>query len=148
MYVLVGGDNTVEKYPFTAQELRRRHRNVSFPVPTPEETLNSFGVYSVAHTPRPSYDILMSKVLVSAVYNGEVWEQSYRIIGLGEDQVKGNVAARALDELAKTEQDVMSYLEQNLSVPEDLATFRSYMREVESQDGYPYSLAWPTAPSR
>ena len=90
----------------------------------------------------------MSKVLISAVYNGEVWEQSYRIIGLGEDQVKGNVAARALDELAKTEQDVMSYLEQNLSVPEDLATFRSYMREVESQDGYPYSLAWPTAPSR
>jgi len=147
MYVLVGDNNTIEKFPFTVQELRRRHKNVSFPAPIPEETLNSFGVYSVVPMSRPSYDLLTSRVITGAVYNGEVWEQSYRIIDLGEDQVKENVAARAANELAETQNDAMTYLEQNLTVPEDLVNFRNYMREIESQDGYPYSLSWPTKPS-
>lgn len=149
MYVLVGDNNTAEKYPFTVQELRRRHRNVSFPVPIPEETLNSFGVYSVATTPRPLFDSLTSTMRTIAVCNDEgVWEQAHTVVRLSEEQTKENVKSRARDELAETNDDLMFYLEQNLPIPEDLVAFRNYMREIESQEGYPYDLDWPTKPSR
>jgi hypothetical protein len=148
MYVLAGKNNTVEKYPFTVQDLRRRHKNVSFPAPIPEETLNSFGVYSVLPTPTPSYDKFKSKVRVIAVYSHGGWKQSHSVVDLPEEQVKAKVASRAREELADTDKDVMLYLEQNLSVPDDLITFRSYMREIESQEGYPYSLSWPTKPNK
>jgi len=148
MYVLIGEDNEVEKFPFFEGELKRRHKNVSFPSQIPEETLNAFNVFKVMPTPIPPYDPFTEKVKTTVIFEEGAWRQNHEVKMLPDEIIFEKIKERVKDELAGTLDDVMFYLEKNTPVPEKLVSFRRYMREIEHQEGYPRSLKWPPKPVR
>lgn len=147
-YVLIGENNAVEKFPFFEGELKSRHKNVSFPREIPELTLNEFGVYKVTPSPKPQYDPFTQKVKTSVECVNGIWFEMHVVENLPEDVVVFKVKERVRSELNETLDDVMYYLERNAALPDKWVAFRTYMREIESQEGYPYNLDWPTRPSR
>lgn len=60
-YVKVNQEGTIEKWPYSLDDLRADHPNVSFPTDMPDELLESFNVYPVVPTVWPAYDAATHK---------------------------------------------------------------------------------------
>jgi len=71
------------------------------------------------------------------------WMLPYKLDALPLEQVDRNVRARRNDFLADTDWTQVA------DAPVDQAawaTYRQALRDVTAQEGFPYSVAWPTKP--
>lgn len=130
---------------YTIGQLRRDNPNTSFPSKLDDATLAAYNVYSVKRTPAPTYDRLTEVISegTPALVDGQwtqQWEKKQLAVGTASD----NVRARRDELLASSDWTQVQ------DVPVDKATwaaYRSELRDLPSQPGFPYNVAWPTEPS-
>lgn len=144
MHVLVY-NNSVEKYPYSINELKKDNPNISFPKNPSAETLMEWGVYPCEMLPTPTYDHLTETVKQnqpSQNENGE-WIVTWFIQQLPENQASENIR-RKRDELLDE-----SDWTQVADAPVDQsawATYRQELRDISQQEGFPYNVTWPNKP--
>jgi len=142
MYVKIT-NGSVEQYPYTLGNLRRDNPNVSFPKTVPESTLNDYGVFKVEEAEKPAFDVLTQSISEAnpAMVDGK-WTQQWTISDRSEDQAATNVRAHRASLLSDT--DYLALSDNTLSA--EMAAYRQALRDITSQEGFPYNITWPTKP--
>ena len=134
-------NGTPENY--TIGQLRRDNPNVSFPKDIPAETLEAFDVYPVKRTPAPNYDDLtqLIRVIDPMQVDGE-WVQQWETLDLPKEQAAENVRAERNRLLQDTDWMALS----DNTMTQAWADYRQALRDLTAQEGFPYSVEWPTKP--
>lgn len=140
----------IDQYPYTLQMLRAENPNTSFPKSPSDETLASFNVFRVTYTQDPDFNYLTEKLEQQspALIDG-VWTVSKSVVSKTNEEIeadkllKSNEIRNDRDQrLAQT--DWMALSDNTLT--QDWAAYRQALRDLPSQEGFPYNVAWPDKP--
>lgn len=147
-------NNQVVKYPFDIPELKKQYPTASFPVDiaSNEQLLSEFGVYKVTPLQQPEYDKTTQKVIsINPVYENGQWIQAWDIVDLEEEEkqyIHDNAAAEARAE--RNRLLIESDWTQGKDIPDSVsqvwAAYRQALRDITSQEGFPFDVTWPTQP--
>lgn len=144
-------NGSITKYPIGAVEIRRKFPNSSFPRKIEEADLASFGVATVHNVEQPSIDSRSERIEEGApVFDGSQWNQVWNVVALtAEEQQK--ITDRIADNVRSNRNNLLreSDWTQIPGAPVDAAawaTYRTELRELPEQAGFPDDVTWPTAP--
>lgn len=146
-------DGSVEKYPYSIEEMRQDHSNVCFPADLTKEIMAEFGVYEVDYQSVSSYDQRTQYVEHSStpsLVNG-VYLLTTSIHNKNSDQIAqydANLAAQARTQRNKllAETDWTQYKDIDESVSTQYTSYRQALRDLTSQSGFPLNITWPSKP--
>jgi hypothetical protein len=142
-------DGVIEKY--SIEQLRKDNPQVSFPGSMTEEVLAEFGVYPVRESLIPYYDFAKEKAEEgSAIQQEDVWVQSWDIVPLTPEEVEERLAGQSESIRIKrnqllTDSDWTQVLDAPVNQP-SWASYRQTLRDITTQEGFPWSVEWPTQP--
>lgn len=144
-------DGNVAKFPYSVGQLRRDNPNTSFPKVIPEETMEVYGVFRVSELPAPSFDSwthYLEYNPVPVLQDGK-WVSVPTIYELTQDQI--DIRDASLAEGIRAERDALLAATDwmalsDVSMSEEMATYRQALRDITSQEGFPASVDWPAKP--
>ena len=137
-------DNQPSKFPYSASQLRRENPGTSFPDEITDETFAAFNVVPVVATAAPDFDSKTHYVEQSVRRIGADWTQSWTVEQLPENDASANVRGHRNRLLKETDYTQLA------DAPGDTAawaTYRQALRDIPAQDGFPFTVTWPTEPS-
>jgi len=131
-----------EKY--SIGQLRRDNSNVSFPKHPSDSLLAEWDVYPLATADRPAYDSLTQtcKEGTPAQLVG-VWTQQWVVENKPQEEAENNVRSRRNGLLSESDWTQVA------DAPVDQAAWANYrqaLRDITSQEGFPYNVTWPETP--
>ena len=144
----------VDQYPYTVGDLRKANPNVSFPRNIPTETLARFGVYPVTIAPAPDYNDRTHRLVTQqpTLVNG-VWTVTKAVIAKDQAQIDNENAQKATNvrearNRLLTESDWTQLIDSPFSNDSNgvWQAYRQALRDLPSQEGFPYNVTWPTKP--
>lgn len=141
MFVKISADKVVS-YPYTMTDLRRENPQTSFPATVSDEILAGYEVYPVKAVTAPKIDFKTHRVESGVENIGGVWTQVWETLQLPEASATDNVRAHRARLLSETDWMALS---DNTMTPE-WASYRQVLRDITSQEGFPYTVEWPTKP--
>ena len=135
-----------EKY--SIGQLRRDNPNTSFPKVPSDQLLADWGVFPYSRPERPAYDPLTAKVVDGSFEQdaGGNWTMPWVVEQLPQDQAEGNIRSKRDGLLQDTDWIVIKAYERNANIPAEWEMYRQALRDITSQEGFPYSVIWPTKP--
>ena len=139
----------LEKYPYSLGQLRKDHRNVSFPKVPSDQDLARFGVVRVTTSPQPAYDYTKNLSLTAEEVNGQ-WVEKWVAADASKEEITERVEGQAQNIRVERNQLLSeSDWTQVADAPVDQtawATYRQELRAVPEQAGFPFNVVWPTKP--
>lgn len=136
-------NNAVERFPYTISDLRRDSPNVSFPATVPDAELETYGVYRVTPTTAPETNPRTDTLERSCSLIDGTWTEVWTKVQLDSAVAAKNIREQRNELLAETDWTQLS----DSGVASTWTTYRQALRDVPSQEGFPYSVTWPTKPS-
>lgn len=145
-------NGAVDQYPYTIGNLRKDNPNVSFPRHPSAETLEEWGVFSVASADAPSYSEATQKIQIAdpQLIDG-AWTQSWSVIDKTAEEITADTAVKAEamrsdrdDKLEETDFYALS----DVTMSAEMTTYRQALRDITSHANWPYlnDDDWPTKP--
>jgi len=151
MFVKTANDQIVE-YPYSIEQFRADNPTISFPAEISDETLVAYDVYPVGYEPAPEYDSATQKMVVSSqpsLINGS-WVLTKSIVDKTTDEITADTATKASQmrdlrnqRLAQTDWCAGT----DVTMTTEMVTYRQDLRDLPAQEGFPYSVIWPTKPA-
>lgn len=135
-------NNEVAKYPYTFNDLRRDNPGTVFPSNPSNECLLDYDVFKVLESAKQNYDTLTQKIVNGVIFENGSWVQRWSIENLPEEYASANVRAHRDSLLAKTDWMALS----DMTLTQEYAEYRQFLRDVPQQLGFPYEVEWPTKP--
>jgi hypothetical protein len=135
-------NGTPEKYSLGM--LRRDNPNTSFPKNPTDALLAEWGVYPYTVPERPSYDSLLQNCVEGsfAEVNG-AWLLPWVVENKPQEEAEAIVRGKRNSLLQDSDWTQVA------DAPVDQAAWAAYrtlLRDITSQAGFPYSVTWPTQP--
>ena len=152
MYVKITS-GAVDQYPYTVGDLRRDNPNTSFPKTINENTLKSYGIYSVRLEDIPSHNERTQNI---------VMDEAPR--NLGDEQVLGwTVTEKTQAEIDAVTENISTLNRQmrdykiaetdwwassDLTMTAEQTAYRQALRDITSHTNWPHldEADWPTKP--
>lgn len=137
-------NNLPVKYPYTLGDLYKENPQTSFPSVIPDSVLELYGVYKVESSIFPDVDSKTHKLAQSVEKIGGKWTQVWTKTELPLETASNNVRSyrsRLLSESDWTQTED-SPVDKN-----SWKTYRQNLRDISTQEGFPYNIIWPTPPS-
>ena len=157
MLLVKTSNGQIEQFPYTLGDLRRDNPQTSFPKKIGDAILASYGIFHVMPDARPEHDPLVQVLVRDPEPNnnetavneetGETYETGRWVIGYTVESKpldQAQTAVRNQRERFLSATDWMA-LSDNTMTPE-WASYRQALRDITAQDGFPYSVIWPTKP--
>ena len=157
MLLVKTANGQVEQFPYTLGDLRRDNPQTSFPKKIGDAILASYGIFHVMPDARPEHDPLVQVLVRDPEPNnnetavneetGETYKTGRWVIGYTVENKlldQAETAVRNQRERLLSATDWMA-LSDNTMTPE-WASYRQALRDITAQDGFPYSVIWPTKP--
>lgn len=137
---------------YSIAQLKRDYPHVSFPYVPSNDLLAQYNVFQVVKTNPPVYDSAMQNLTEGTPeYNSGVWTQVWSVTNATLEEIEQRKAGLAYSMraqrdqlLAETDWIVSRSYESGEPVPTRWATYRQSLRDITLQDGFPYSVIWPT----
>lgn len=153
MYIKDNGDGTY-KFPYTLNDLRREHSNVSFPAVLPSQILETFGVFEVVEQTKPSTDRLTYAVkrsmpeLVDGVWTliWDVFDKTAETIAEETELQTVEIRESRNGMLTKCDWTQLPDAALTQEQKDQWATYRQALRDLPSQNGFPWDVVWPAKP--
>lgn len=144
MLLVKTANGQVEQFPYTLGDLRRDNPQTSFPKKIADAMLASYGIFGVTTDPQPEHDPLVQTVVRDAVprFDGGVWRVGYAVTNRPQDQAEQ--AVRNQRDRLLSDSDWRALSDNTLSPA--WASYRQALRDITAQEGFPYSVTWPTKP--
>ena len=148
-------DESVVEYPYSYSQLRKAHPSVSFPKELSDVDLSAFGVVCIQNTAVPDYDSRTQKVLEAqpTLVDGQ-WTQTWELQSLSADSIAEIDENQAKDirternqRLADCDWTVLTDSPLTTAKKTEWKTYRTALRDIPSDSGFPHSVTWPTEPS-
>lgn len=148
MYARIDTNNNIVEYPI--DDIRARFPNTSLPVDlTILENLPNGYVY-VKNTSQPVADWDENAVELDPVYDGSGWAQAWELQPASQDEITQRTAAKAIEIRSRRNALLVeSDWTQLADSPTDKtawATYRQALRDVTTQQGFPWEVSWPVEP--
>lgn len=143
MYVKLS-NNEPDRFPYSVADLRSENPGTSFPAEVSDNLLAEFNVYPVVATAVPNFDRNTHRPVQSVSLVNDVWTQAWTLLQLPEQTAATNIRADR-DRLL-----LDSDWTQTKDAPGDTAawaTYRQALRDITAQEGFPFTVTWPTEPS-
>ena len=136
---------------YTLGQLRRDNPQTSFPKVIPDSLLADYNVY-----PCTIVDVDVDPLVQTKTY-GEYTQISYEnpllntvntwsvqmvASNLPQQKAERNIRERRNSLIAQT--DYLALSDNTLST--EMATYRQALRDITNQEGFPYSVTWPSKP--
>ena len=165
MLLVKTANGQVEQFPYTLGDLRRDNPQTSFPKKIGDAILASYGIFHVMPDAQPEHDPLVQTIVrdpaphretrtkqaedeePADVAVGETYETGRWVIGYTVENKpldQAETAVRNQRERLLSGTDWMA-LSDNTMTPE-WASYRQALRDITAQEGFPYSVIWPTKP--
>lgn len=145
---VIDQDTTV--FPYSVWQLRVDNPNVCFPKDISDSTLAEWGVYPVVVVDKPEVDFYhVAELLQQPSLIEGVWVLGWGTRDKNQDEIDEEAAnARAIRNAKLAECDWTQLKDSPLSPEVSLlwADYRQALRDVTSQDLFPFVIAWPVAP--
>jgi hypothetical protein len=160
-----------DQFPYSVGQFRRDNPQTSFPKQIPDTILRRYGVYEVTELEKPSYDPLVQTLVVGTptrevirlkteadctdpdtgevdtdqvgqpLYGSE-WEVAHTVQNMEQATAENNVRSKRDGLLSETDWTALS----DVTMSSDMTTYRQALRDVPAQEGFPFSVTWPTKP--
>jgi hypothetical protein len=148
-YAKLNNKNKVERYPYTLTDLRFEAKNTSFPEQIDEATARSFGLVPVTPTPPPA-QTFQTNLERTAIQQSSKWVEKWVETPATAEQITERTTACANDARQKRNQLLAAcdwtQLPDAPVEKEGWAAYRSDLRNVTRQAGFPWEISWPEAP--
>ena len=142
---------------YTIGQLRRDNPKTSFPKQIPNELLAEFDVYPVYNQETGIYDSLTQKVEEGNFIQDEngTWLKEQTVVDLDEASASANVREKRDGFLAEVDLDMTILAEKAYYDPTrlkldskfvSLRTYKQRLRDLPEQEGFPFTVDWPTKP--
>lgn len=142
-YILTNENNDVVTFPYYDHMLRRDNPNTSFPKKMTDATRATFNMYPVIEGDRPEYDGEVHDLTHDTpTYANNVWSHTWTKTNKPQSVAEANVRATRDKLLEKTDWWAVS----DRTMTTEQSTYRQNLRDITSQEGFPYSVTWPTKP--
>lgn len=150
LYVQLAADGSVERYPFSLTDLRRANPGTSFPDQISDATAAAFGCHPVQPTAPPAEDPTQN-LERTAVKRGDVWVEEWISSPASAEEIAERTESKARDVRSRRNQLLTeSDWTQLPDAPADgmaWAAYRQALRDLSDQEGFPWNVIWPQAPS-
>ena len=133
---------------YTLGQLRRDNPNTSFPKQIPDEMLASYDVYAYTVPAQPTYD-RYTQVCVEGTFEQDAegnWSLPWAIENQPQEQAGNNIRRKRDRDLQECDWVVIKNTETGTALPTEWVTYRQALRDITAQEGFPYSVTWPTKP--
>ena len=149
MYIKTLND-TIAVFPYSVAALKKDNRLTSFPQKITDELLAEWDVYPVAYADKPpqAHDIKAVSNDVPTLIDG-VWTLGWTVRGLTADEIASEEALARLERdelLAQCDWTQLPDSPLDSTTKASWATYRTALRDVTEQSGFPTDITWPTAP--
>tara|TARA_R110000796_G_scaffold17731_1_gene54366 strand:+ start:67 stop:516 length:450 start_codon:yes stop_codon:yes gene_type:complete len=149
MYVKIIND-AVDTFPYSVRQLKQDNPNTSFPDAVSGLDLSDYGVYDVTVSTKPSaaHDKKAVSNDAPTLIDG-VWTLGWTVRDLTADEIalEAKAVRRDRDELlAECDWTQMPDSPLDDSTKASWATYRTALRDITEQSGFPTDITWPTAP--
>jgi len=142
MYAKIA-DDKVTKFPYTPEDLRNENPNTSFPINLTDEIYISYNGHPVTVSALPEYDPLTQQIVTgSPVKSGDAWGVSHTVENL--EQVVAEINIRSHRESLLSDTDWMA--SSDVTMSSAMTSYRQALRDIPAQEGFPFSITWPTKP--
>jgi hypothetical protein len=149
MHVLIE-NGAVKQYPYSLGQLKAANPLTSFPAQATDEMLASFGVERVFFSTPP--ELTDTQVLEEGtpVIADNRWTQVWTVRDMTTEEVASRNDTQAATVRAQRNNKLTeSDWTQVADAPIDKAAWAAYrqvLRDVPSQQGFPWNITWPDAP--
>jgi hypothetical protein len=160
------------QFPYSVGQFRRDNPQTSFPKVIPVEILRRHSVFPVEEIAPAAFDPLVQDVVrddmphkevirlkteedatdpitgevdqaqVGQPIYGNKWLIGYTVVNRPQDQAEDAVRAKRNNMIAKTDWMALS----DNTMTDAWASYRQALRDITAQEGFPYSVTWPTKP--
>jgi hypothetical protein len=144
-------NTATNEYPITEGDIRASHPHTSFALP-----FVPFEPYAlVSGALQPQHDILTEKVVeVAPAQTDEGYVQQWQVQALPDDVAAANQATALAQKVAEVRNDRntlllrsdWTQLADSAADKAAWANYRQALREVTGQEGFPWTITWPTQP--
>jgi len=170
MHVKLTNGN-VDQFPYTIRQFRRDNPDTSFPRQIPNTILRRYAVFEVTELEKPSYDPLVQTLVmgtptrevirlkteedclhpdtgevmedeVGQPLYGNEWEVAHTVQNMEQATAETNVRAKRDSLLQETDWMALS----DITMSSDMTAYRQALRDIPSQEGFPFNVTWPTLP--
>ena len=132
---------------YTLGQLRRDNPQISFPKSIPDDLLASYDVYPYSRPAVPEYDSLAWRLIDDEFVNvNGAWILPYKLEALPLEDAQRNVRSRRDSLLAECDWVVIMHTEKGTNIPMEWEVYRQALRDITSQEGFPFNVTWPTPP--
>lgn len=137
--------NSTITYPYDFEQLEQDNPGMSIGRDQSDQNLAEFGVFRVLPTDAPTYDPLIEQLTENTpiLVDGQ-WHQRWAITAFDRELVVTNIRQKRNRLLQESDWTQLS------DSPVDKAKWAEYrqaLRNLSQQQGYPYSVIWPTKPN-
>ena len=149
MYLKLRDGNII--YPYTLEDLKKEHSNVSFPTSITNDILENFDVYPVQSV---SVDNDYTKNIVEGtpIFSGSVYIQTWNITDATEEEINTKkeekwIEIRDIRDSLLVQSDWTQFQDSPITGSKltEWQTYRQSLRDITNQSN-PFSLNWPTKP--
>ena len=128
---------------YSIGQLRRDNPNTSFPKRPSDELLADWGVYPYTVQDRPDYDQFTQTLKQTALTEVDgAWTQGWEVNNLSAEDAERNIRSQRDSFLSQSDWVALS----DVTMEPYWREYRQQLRDVTAQEGYPYSVIWPTKP--
>jgi len=128
---------------YSIGQLRRDNPNTSFPKVPSDVLLADWGVYPYTVQDQPTVDYMTQTLKPTALTEVDgAWTQGWEVSNLPAEDAGRNIRNQRDGLLSQTDWMAMS---DNTVTPE-WASYRQALRDITTQEGFPFSVDWPTKP--
>jgi hypothetical protein len=143
-------NNTVDEFPYSVRKLKQDNSTTSFPKTFSDEQLAEWGVFPVGYAVEPTF-APNEKVVANAepaLVDG-AWTLDWSVVSKTEDEIASEASS------VRYERDELLALCDWTQLPDSpldsttkasWATYRTALRDISTQAGFPTNITWPTAP--
>ncbi len=152
MTYVLAPNQTVETFPYSIGDLRRDNPNTSFPRNPSDAVLASWNVFPVTDKPAPDYNPATQNLdqVEPTLVDGQ-WVMTWAVTPATSEQIAGRDSAKQ----AETRQQRNALLSacdwtQLPDAPVESAAWAAYrqeLRDITTQEGFPWEVVWPEQPA-
>lgn len=147
-------NGVVEKFPYSIDDLRKDHANVSFPNNVPDSSLKDYGMVPVHNTQFPKVDHTKNVTEGTPIFNeaAQRWERVWNVTNATAEEIAQRTAKQAAEIRAERNQkmadsDWTQAVDAGTRCDQAAwAAYRQQLANITTQAGFPWSVTWPEQP--
>jgi hypothetical protein len=145
-------NGTVKKYPYSLSDIKIANLNTSFPSTISDASMAEYGAMRVFNTTPP--ELTDTQVLEedTPVFSNEDqrWTQVLRVRDMTAEEVQQRNDAKALEirteRNGKLDNSDWTQIADSTADKAVWATYRQALRDLTSQESFPWNVTWPEQP--